>query len=52
MVFNEQKEIMLETIKHLTGMCGETHINLITITLLFFLFKILLNKKYNDKELY
>ena len=43
---------MIEIINHLTGMCGETHINLLTITLLFFLFKILLNKKYNDKELY
>jgi hypothetical protein len=52
MVDFKQKEIMLETIKHLTGMCGETHINLLTITLLFFLFKILLNKKYNDKKLY
>ena len=43
---------MLEAINHLTGMCGESHINLITITLIFFLFKILLNKKYNDKEFY
>jgi len=43
---------MLETINHLTGMCGESHINLITITLIFILAKILLNKKYNDKEFY
>ena len=43
---------MIETLKHLTGMCGESHINLVTIALLFFLFKILLNKKYNDKKLY
>jgi hypothetical protein len=43
---------MTEVINHLTGMCGESHINLITITLLFILVKILLNKKYNDKELY
>lgn len=42
---------MIETLKHLTGMCGESHINLVTIALLFFLFKILLNKKYNDKKL-
>tara|TARA_R100000541_G_scaffold1053_2_gene4951 strand:- start:4105 stop:4263 length:159 start_codon:yes stop_codon:yes gene_type:complete len=52
MVYFKQKEIMLETIKHLTGMCGESHINLITITLIFILVKILLNKKYNDKKLY
>ena len=43
---------MLETIEHLTGMCGESHINLITITLIFVLEKILFNKKYNDKKLY
>ena len=43
---------MLEAINHLTGMCGESHINLITITLIFILGKILLNKKYNDKEFY
>tara|TARA_R110001592_G_scaffold17589_2_gene73936 strand:+ start:174 stop:305 length:132 start_codon:yes stop_codon:yes gene_type:complete len=43
---------MIEVINHLTGMCGESHINLITITLLFILVKILLNKKYNDKKLY
>ncbi len=43
---------MLETINHLTGMCGESHINLITIILIFILGKILLNKKYNDKEFY
>jgi len=43
---------MLETIEHLTGMCGESHINLITITLIFVLGKILFNKKYNDKEFY
>jgi len=43
---------MIEIIKHLTGMCGESHINLITLTLIFFIFKILLNKKYNDKKLY
>ena len=43
---------MLETINHLTGMCGESHINLITITLIFILGKILLKKKYNDKEFY
>ena len=43
---------MLETINHLTGMCGESHINLITIILIFMLGKILLNKKYNDKEFY
>ena len=43
---------MLETINHLTGMCGESHINLITIILIFILGNILLNKKYNDKEFY
>ena len=43
---------MIEIIKHLTGMCGESHINLITLTLIFYIFKILLNKKYNDKKLY
>ena len=43
---------MLEAINHLTGMCGESHINLITITLIFILGKILLNKKYNDKKFY
>jgi len=43
---------MIEVINHLTGMCGEAHINLITLTLIFFIFKILLNKKYNDKKLY
>ena len=43
---------MIELINHLTGMCRESHINLITITLLFILVKILLNKKYNDKKLY
>ena len=43
---------MLEAINHLTGMCGDSHINLITITLIFILGKILLNKKYNDKKLY
>jgi len=43
---------MIKIINHLTGMCGETHINLITITLIFILVKILLNKKYNDKKLY
>ena len=43
---------MLETIEHLTGMCGESHINFITITLIFVLGKILFNKKYNDKKLY
>ena len=43
---------MIEVINHLNGMCGESHINLITITLIFILVKILLNKKYNDKKLY
>jgi hypothetical protein len=43
---------MIEIIKHLSGMCGESHVNLITLTLIFFIFKILLNKKYNDKKLY
>ena len=43
---------MLEAINHLTGVCGESHINLITITLIFILGKILLKKKYNDKEFY
>jgi len=52
MVDFKQKEKMIEIINHLTGMCGETHINLITITLIFILVKILLNNKYNDKKLY
>ena len=41
---------MLEILNHLTGMCGESHINLFTLTMLFLLFK-LLNKKYYDKKL-
>lgn len=26
---------MIETIKHLTGTCGETHLNLATVTIIF-----------------
>ena len=30
---------MIETIKHLTGMCGESHLNLFTLTLLIIFIK-------------
>jgi hypothetical protein len=37
---------MIETIKHLTGMCGESHINLLTIIFLILIFKLAYEKIY------
>ena len=37
---------MIDTIKHLTGMCGESHINLLTIIFLILIFKLAYEKIY------
>ena len=37
----------METLKHLLGLCGETHLNISTIILIAVLVKIALHKAYS-----
>ena len=37
----------METLEHLLGMCGETHLNIWTIILIAVLFKIAIYKAYS-----
>ena len=37
----------METLKHLLGLCGESHLNIITITLIILIIKIAYEKYFS-----